>query len=364
MIAVVLDSNAIHRDPWLKNPAGTRLLELAAKGSCEILLSEVVVAELTRQQREKLQAHRDGVSEMISAMSQADPPQDERAMDLKHVFAPIAAQIEKSFEELVAQDGVIKESLPAGAVSRLIERDLARRRPFAEIVRDKKPVSVGFRDAVIWESVLEILSPGRGYRAVVFVTKDKGFLADDGSDLHPHLVEDLRDRGIDCRRLIAAKEPWLACTQVESLVTDTAYMETQTLLLTLATDALLALQSETVSMQTVYGGDYDYPDFVRFNVPPLEDATIEDIEQISEFTLSHDGDVVRASAEVWLSLSGYITKSDWFVDEGENVSLLEDWNDHYFRGGSELTLRATIEIDVSGDEPAVVSAVLSEQGTN
>lgn len=154
---------------------------------------------------------------------------------------------------MLAQAGVIKENVPINTVGRLVERDLARRRPFIEVIRDKESVSAGLHDAVIWESVLEVLVPECDHQTVVFVTKDKGFLAEDGSGIHSQVVEDLHHLSFDCTRLLSPKDLWLACTQIESLVAATKDAEARTLLLTPATDALLALQSETISAQTVYG---------------------------------------------------------------------------------------------------------------
>ncbi len=51
-----------------------------------------------------------------------------------------------------------------------------------------------------------------------------------------------------------------------------------------ATDALYGLVNEDVSEQLAYGGDYDYPSFVKFTVPLPEGGAIEGIDQTTEFS--------------------------------------------------------------------------------
>lgn len=52
MLVVVPDANAVHSDPWLASPAGRKLLDMAASGSCVVVYPQVVIDELLRQRRE------------------------------------------------------------------------------------------------------------------------------------------------------------------------------------------------------------------------------------------------------------------------------------------------------------------------
>lgn len=208
--------------------------------------------------------------------------------------------------------------------------------------------------------MLELLDPRRGYDKVVFVTTDNGFLAESGNGFHPDILEDLRQRGIDRSCLVNVKNPWNAATLVESIVKATTEAAEVARFATVATDALLALQAASMSLQMVYGGDYVYPDFVKFSVPPLEDATIDEIEQLSEFVLSKNGDTVRATAEARVSLEGFMSKSDWFMDDGEGAVIIDDWNDQYFHAASEVTVTVIVKIDVSGQDPVIPDVALND----
>lgn len=358
MIAVVLDTNAIHRDPWLGNRPGVRLTRLAASGACEVILPEVVVRELRRQQQEQVEQSRRDATALMERMSKQGEVLDAVAAQLSSAFASLDSKVEDNFNALLARDGVIREPIPPGSTERIVSRDLSHRRPFLEIGPDR--VSAGFRDAVIWETVLGLLDSGRGYDKVVFVTDDNGFLADKGGGLHADLLADLAELDVDRERVVNVRTVWNAAAQVESFREATAEAAENARLVTVATNVLLALQTENVSLQMVYGGDYDYPAFVQFGFAPMEDATIDHIEQLSEFRLARDESTGRvvATAEARLDLTGFMSKSDWFADGGESISMLDDWNDHYFRVADESAVTVIVEIDVGGPEPVAVDIKL------
>lgn len=59
MIAVVLDTNAIHSDPWLASDPAAKLLDRAASGSCVVVHHRIVIEELLRQRRKAAQRAHD-----------------------------------------------------------------------------------------------------------------------------------------------------------------------------------------------------------------------------------------------------------------------------------------------------------------
>ncbi|MGK0741851.1 PIN domain-containing protein [Leucobacter sp. Z1108] len=362
MIAVVPDTNAVFKDPWLASPAGRRLKDLAAAGDCEIVFPEVVVLELSRRQHENVEEVSQDARVLVDKLSHHGTPMEEVSQQLGAAFAALLPKVETNFDALFDGPGLRREPVPADATHRLVLRDLARRRPFKEVGSDPV-VSVGFRDAAIWETVLALLDPGRGYERVIFVAADRGFLDDSGNSLHGDLQGDLAELGIDASRLAHVRNVWHSATQVEKIVEATAEAAADAHLITVATNAVLALESENISMQMVYGGDYAYPDFVQFSVP-FEDATIDAIDQVTEFTLTEDADTVTATAEILLSISGFVAKSDWYMEDGEIADWVEDWNEHYFHASSEVTVIATVTIDAGESAPVAIEVILTDTETD
>jgi len=353
MLIVVLDSNPIHGDPWLASPPGASLVELAESGSCLVIFPDVVRDELHRQKREAAQESHAEAAKGINAMAKAGIDVAETEAHLKKSFERINDDIDAAFTALFDREGISTEPIPDIPVASVVERDLARRRPFQEIVHGQKKKSLGFRDVVIWETVLAILDPARGDDKVLFVSADGGFLSKDSKSIHPHLLDDLSNRGIDRDRLVSVKNVPQAVTEIKATAAQAAQARA-------ATDALYELVGQEAGLQLVHGGDYDYPDFVKFSVPEIDSPYIGDIDQISEFELSAEGETVTATAEAIVYLEGGVFKGDWFMDDDGSVRIQGELNKHYFEASSDVPVRVVVEIDTSGDSPQVVRVELED----
>lgn len=348
MFAVLFDTNTVMRDVWLSSSPARALLELAADQSCKVICTEVVVEELRRQQLDKVKQLRAEAQSLSHGLLE----QFEEAIEL------LTSRVGDNFNELLARPGIVHQPVPADATARLVRRDLERRRPFLETGANNK--SAGFRDAVIWESVLELFRGDTEYTKVFFVTKDEGFKEEHG--LHAHLLEDLDALPVDRDCVVRVNSLFDAVSQIRALLEATAAAERQARLSAVAADAVFALVGESVSEEMGYGGDYAYPDFVKFSPGSLEDATIEDFDQATEFEFVTDegASTVTASAEFELFLEGFIFKSDWLADDSDRFGSITDWNKHYFQTSTGIPVRAVVEIDTSGKVPEAVSVELHD----
>ncbi len=192
MTIVLIDTNAVHRDPWMRNDPGTNLLAAAAAGECRIVFPQVVVDELRRQQSEWLKKHRKELAATIQDMRGNPVDVEGMAATLETNLDSMHSQIDVSFDALVASKGVVVAPVPADVTENLVARDLAVRRPFLEV--GSESWSTGFRDAVIWETALVLLDEMPEDEKLIFVTKDQGFLADGLKSLHQDLLDDLDAR--------------------------------------------------------------------------------------------------------------------------------------------------------------------------
>lgn len=333
-------------------------MALASEGYCAIVYTQVVIEELRRQQRERLEKLQADAHHLTKTLFHEGESMQSITAQLDGALGSLESKNEADFEKLFSQAGVIREPVPVDATERLVGRDIGRRRPFLEVGDDR--VSAGFRDAVIWESLLALVTAERGFDKVLFVTQDRGFLAKSGG-LHQDLLDDLNSIAAGPDRVVVVKTVFEAVGRVRALIEATAEAADEALLTSTATDALLGLVDKSVSIEMVHGGEYDYPSFVQFATGPLEDATIDDIEQQTDFVFDRDGrgDTVTATAEARVYLSGFVFKSDWYADE-DSVSIIEDWNDHYFHASNEVVVEAVVEIDVSGPTPEAISVELRD----
>jgi len=347
MFTIVLDSNAIHSDPWLTSIPGKKLIQMAEDGACVVVYPQVVVGELRRQRREAAERAYDQAAKGVGDMAKAGVDVSKTALDLTASFGMITINIDAAFDAVLAKGNIVAVPVPAVTVADLLERDLARRRPFMEIEVQQKKKSVGFRDVLIWETVLALLVPDSGHDRLMFVTADKGFLSDDSKALHEDLLQDLDDRSIARDRIVSVKNIPHAIAEVEA--------DAHAALVTTATDALYSLVDKDISLHMVYGGDYDYPDFVKFTMPAVESGFISYIDQATEFEFIKRGEVVIGTSEAFLTIEGAVYKGDW---DTESVTIQGELNDHYFETSSEVEVRVLVEIDASGDKAELVSIVL------
>lgn len=354
MIAVVLDTNAIHSDSWLTSEPGKKLLELAGGGSCVVVYPQVVIDELLRQRREAAEHAHTQAAKGISDMAKAGVDVTKTTADLKASFQKIDADLDAAFASVIARDGVTVEPVPNVRVAEILNRDLARKRPFMEVPVKQKPASVGFRDTLIWETVLAVVEPSQDYEKVLFVTADKGFLAEDSKSLHSDLLDDLDERYGDRDSVVSVKNVPHAITEVESAAAQAA-------LVTLAANELYELVGKEISLQMVYGGEYDYPDFVKFTTPGVESGYITDIDQTSEFELASADGTTTVTADALIYIEGAVFKGDWHIDDAESLNIMGELNDHYFETSSEVAVRVVVELDTSETSPRVLRIALEDQ---
>lgn len=345
MTIVVIDSNALHRDPWMKNVPGQALLAHASQGECRVILPQVVLDELLRQQHEWVQDNTDAVTKILDRMRGNPVDVRDTAEQLTKSFEGLSQQIEKSFDALENHSGVEVAPIPAapGLMARLVARDLARERPFLEV--GSEGWSAGYRDAVIWETVLECLGSLEDNEKLIFVTADKGFLSDNKKSLHTDLLDDLDRRSVAHDRVISAQTTARALAEVQAVAEHTAKTRE---MVEVATNELFSLDGASVSMEMAYGGDYDYPDFVKFDVPALDSATIAAIDQNTSWVFKEEVDgVVSGTSEVVLSIQGALEKSEYYQEDASEYEINDDLNDWYFDAGATVTAQAAVEIDVS-----------------
>jgi hypothetical protein len=374
MNIVVPDSNAFHGARWLSSIAGRKLVDLAEAGACEVALPQVVVDELERQHREALSKQRD---EARTALSEIDSIVNIDEIVAKFTQRLTGVSLER--DALLSKRGIFAAPIPDNITRDLVRRDLQRRRPFIDNDTTKKR-SYGFRDSVIWETLLELALSHEPQTTIYFVTKDLGFLNKNVSEqtLHPDLLADLDAHGIDESRVVvvdtfasvveiinaAVAEAEAEAAEAKA-ASDPPDGEKQDLALLLrgyainaahraemvqvSLNALNALVGKEIAEKPGFGGHYESPDFVQFTYPDaIDNATIVAIDLESDFAFDPpNGDIVTAGVDVVLSINGDTRKADYFVADAD-LELVGELNDYYFETSTFVHARATIKIDIEG----------------
>jgi len=98
------------------------------------------------------------------------------------IAAEVAAY-RNAFRTRLDELNIFNLPLPNISVQILFERDIAHRKPF-------KPNGEGMRDALIWESVMQITREDHSWQ-IALITNDQAFMDSSKTQLDPDLLEDL-----------------------------------------------------------------------------------------------------------------------------------------------------------------------------
>ncbi len=185
---VVIDTSAINLDFGLRNEITRRLFSWCPGVHLQVCVAEVVVLEMVAHYRAALAGElkkQELARQQLSGLVQRPvvpgvPPED---------LDSLVAEFETKFRIYLAKSGVRLLPMPAAYsdVRILLDRDLARRKPFTE--------GKGMRDALLWESVLELCANSQ--RPLVVISPNTRDFADKaGGVLHDDLLADLAGIGL------------------------------------------------------------------------------------------------------------------------------------------------------------------------
>lgn len=184
---VLLDTNVFVGDWRLSGSAFSVFREARARIGANWVVPEIVLAEVTNKATERLKAIKDRLESTATELQfLRGRPMERLSLDVPAASADYNAFL----NDLFAKDNAKVVPVPDVPHTELAKRAVEKRKPFKE-------GGAGYRDALIWHTVLELL--GEPDTKLYFVTANS---SDFGRDvLHPDLVADLTQRRIDPERI-------------------------------------------------------------------------------------------------------------------------------------------------------------------
>lgn len=177
---IIMDSTVLRRDYFLSSP-DARLLKLyVTKTQSSVLVPRVAMDEVQNLYREDLlEVNEKLVSKYRQLLGARAPklPKLDIESKCKAYRTGILTLIKDEFRGIVLP-------YPQLSHEELVNRDLGRRKPF-------NPSGKGYRDALIWASILAYLSSTKE-TACLITNNTKDFWSTDGKRLHDDLAEELR----------------------------------------------------------------------------------------------------------------------------------------------------------------------------
>lgn len=379
-IVIVVDTNTMFEDVMLSGTRWTQLLSLCAKRRLRVAIPIVVLRERARHWETK-----------ASNAVEAARGRYERALRDRKAFMDLglgtleepAPVPDVAIERGAAQERLVDRltnvgveilPLPKVTVAELLDRDLSGKKPFHKSGK-------GFRDALIWHSVMELLSSEGSDSVVYLVTDDSDDFRHD-EHLHPDLQEDTDGLGGQLR-LVRGLEELVEDEPISSLIAELAATDEQLQLFLaraaqldpdeystasiggLIRDALVAAASELIGEEISFGDDEwpSGPDFTEVAIPRLDSPTIVHVETRPNTAEWHTYEtyeaetlLIRASIEADVEIEGFVYKSDYIGMEDE-VSLIEfDWNDHMSFVAASVEARLVFQLRVESGAGVVEQA--------
>lgn len=181
---VVLDTSAVFSDLLFARPNSQVLLGHIGPASYRIALPSAVVLEHEKKLREQIE-------EELVRLTSAARNLDDRGVQVKFPAIDAKAEAKRVHGEVMdnlEKIGVEFPPTPTVGHDEFAQRSVNELKPWG-----KK--SAGYRDALIWETVKEFAKNG----PVLLVSQNPRDFCADGETavLHPHLVEDLANAGIN-----------------------------------------------------------------------------------------------------------------------------------------------------------------------
>jgi hypothetical protein len=200
---VILDSTALISDFHLSSAASRGLLEGGKAGVIRLGVPELVLLEVVHKWGQR-------VDEMVVKAESVVTAARRLGLSSLPVAIPSVddevASYEISLRHKLEEASVVVHAIPAVSHEFLVNKAIQRKSPFA----DK---GTGYRDALIWETVKEILRTSE--EAVTLVTNNKSDFGSSDGGISQGLLDELTDDGIGHDRLMIMASP--ADAAVETL---------------------------------------------------------------------------------------------------------------------------------------------------
>jgi hypothetical protein len=340
-LTMVLDANAFYDDPNLTGTDSKLLGEYVNSGRAEIAVPRVVFDEVVKKFRERLEDH---VQEIKSAnrkliwLTEQSYKAEWPSVDFKRE----QQNYKRRLESRLAKWGASILPYPNISHEKLAARDLAKRKPFSEGGR-------GYRDGLIWESILESLDLAGKY--VLLTANHKDFCREgDVRSLHEHLLEDLRTKSFSGSFVVRRKIEDVLDEFIKPTLARADRVKHD---LQRARYALLDIwKLLTDKFESVVDGarerlwlefpnvDLDEP----YGISGLYDADEIEVKDVIELS---DGELyIEIGVQYEADVFAYIYKSDVYsLRDDFPLEVTDwDWNEHYAEVTGTITLSLSIEI--------------------
>jgi hypothetical protein len=372
LISVIVDTTATFVDVMMKSTRWTKLLTLCEDSKLQVVVPDVVLRETARHWEGQAIEAVDIANGKIGGIRKSRERLAELGLDGRELIdsppvtiTPNRAQFEHDQRDRLVSLGVDVPPIPNHVdVDTVLERDLARKRPFNG--------GKGFRDTLVWETAKQVVLKSAAGDKVFLVTSNTSDFCDESGGIAAELLSEVEGAAGELTR-VANLDELLTNANLAPLVAGLAKTDeelAQFLALATAADdseaeshpvgqvvrnavihAIEQLVGEEVDTLNAATGGHD---FTELSIPgELEGLTIDTVEP-DESTLSWQTYetyqdttlLIQAEIQAEISLDGFAYKGDALhLEEEKRVYVLDwDWNDHMSHVSATTTARLTFQV--------------------
>lgn len=325
---VVLDSSVFIRDYQMHSPTFQTFLSQHANAGHQFIFLEIVRDELLNKYKEFLREQKskidDGIKDirLKTGKNLAVPMTDE---DLERMTNEYVSYLSKKLKQ---SDAIILD-YPSTPHKKIVERALQRKKPF-----DSKGHN-GYRDVLIWESILELLA--REPAAIAFISQNPRDFAEKNEVLHSELKEEIDAFQHDDISVtyypslddFVSKEITPMLKMVDDPVALLAGDELKGFDLSTFTSSQL---DKFIDVEEVDPTDIGLPSvFEMLQISAIEN--VGEIRTVDMYSLTKDDVLIQYECLVSVSFTFLIENSEYWGLPDELMEKIEvwdsDWNDYY-----------------------------------
>lgn len=352
---LILDTNIIHGDFYLQGSRISKLCSAAPKLGYELMIPEVVHDEMVDQYRRELEKHYASYEKMVSLMNRARNGSLVKRLDRVVFFEEKIADYKTMFSARLDDLHIRIIPYPAVDIKSLVSKELLRKKPFKEV----KEYGVGYRDAIIWETVKSLCSPQEELiderPQVEFLTENTADFADSDGNLHPSLVDELKEKGClgNCVQLISNVQEFFE-TQIDKELENLESIKNA--LLDKGKFNRFNLEQELASVlnkdfleREILDSDFDSGEplyLPRYYEEPSIFLIGNPVHQaVFVRKLEDERVLIEVDASIDLTLDFFVLVPDYYshLENDKKVDVIDwNWNEHYLLAERTVTVLTSL----------------------
>lgn len=349
---VVLDSNIVIADLWMKSNSFKILFESARQGKIGIFIPEVVVDEIFNKYDHRLQKSKTDIESEITTYNKLTHGKKKSGItdtDIQRATDEYKAY----FNEVISENNIKILSYPDTEHKFLAKKAMLKLKPFNSNEK-------GYRDCLIWENIKNLLTEEEAVIALpelVFLSNNHKDFATSENELHPDLISELEKELFDTKSV----KIYPSLNEFNDKQVLLFFEQASTFEAKLRKGELDSINLNDISSAYLFenfiGSELYYSDFESSEIPDeSSEPTVNSINEnyevkiVSVRKFNANEFIVDIEFNVETEIDFFVDKHDYWGlgEDKKGISINDsDWNSHVMWANSmiDIPLSMTIIID-------------------